>query len=59
MYEMKRRKPEHTLLPTEGIFNRPYYIGMVREELAFDGTVSYTQQRNDYSTASSYSVTGI
>ena len=35
MYEMRRRKPEPIILQ-----------GMVWEELAFDGTVSYTQQGN-------------
>ena len=29
MYEMKRRKPEPTLLPTQGIFNLSHHIGMV------------------------------
>ena len=33
MYETRRRKPESTLLPTQGIFN------LVWEELAFDDTV--------------------
>ena len=28
-YEMRRRKPEPTLLPTEGIFNFPHHIGIV------------------------------
>ena len=32
MYEM-RRKPEPTLLPTQGIFNLANHIGMVSEEL--------------------------
>ena len=40
LYKMKRRKPEPTLLSTEGIFNLPQHIGMVCEELAFDGAVS-------------------
>ena len=39
MYEMRRP----TLLPTQRIFNLPRHIGMAREELAFDDTVSYTQ----------------
>ena len=43
MHEMRRRKPEHSLLPTQGIFNLPHHIGIVREELAFDDAVSYTQ----------------
>ena len=42
MYEMRRRKPESTLLPTQGIFNHPNHIGMVWEELAVDDAVSYT-----------------
>ena len=46
MYEMRRRKPEPTLLLTQGIFNLPHHIGMVREELAFDDGVSYTQRGN-------------
>ena len=29
MYEMKRRKPDPTLLPTHGIFNLQHHIGMV------------------------------
>ena len=29
MYEMRRKKPESTLLPTDGIFNLPHHIGMV------------------------------
>ena len=29
MYEMRRRKPEPTLLPIQGIFNLPHHIGMV------------------------------
>ena len=40
MYEMRRRKPETTLLLTPGIFNLPHHIGMVREELTFDDVVS-------------------
>ena len=35
MHEMRRRKPELTLLPTQEIFNLPHHIGMVGEELAF------------------------
>ena len=46
MHEMRRKKPEPTLLPTKGIFNLPHHIGMVGEELAFDDTVCYTQQGN-------------
>ena len=29
MYEMKRRKPESTLLLTQGIFNPTHHIGML------------------------------
>ena len=29
MFEMRRRKPESILLPTQGIFNIPRHIGMV------------------------------
>ena len=48
MYEMKRRKPEPTLLPTQGIFNLAHHIGMVpiREELAFADAVNYRQWGN-------------
>ena len=35
MYEIRRRKPEPTLLPNQGIFNLPHHIGMVWEELIF------------------------
>ena len=46
MYKLRRRKPEPILLLTQGIFNLPYNIGMVSEELAFDDVVSHTQQVN-------------
>ena len=46
IYKMRRRKPEPTLLPTQGIFNLPHHIGMVCEELPFDAAVSYTQRVN-------------
>ena len=46
MYEMRRRKPEPTVLPIQGIFNLPHHIGMAWEELAFDDTVSYTRRGN-------------
>ena len=39
MHEIKRKKPEPKLLPTQGIYDLPHRIGMVCEELA----VSYTQ----------------
>ena len=44
MYEMRRRKPEPTSLPTQGIFNLPHPIDMIWEELAFNDAVSCTQQ---------------
>ena len=31
------------IFTTQGIFNLQHHIGMVWEELAFDGAVSYTQ----------------
>ena len=40
---MRRRKPEPTLLQTQGIFKIAHHIGMVREELAFDDAASYMQ----------------
>ena len=40
MYDMRRRKLEPTLWPSQGIFN---LLGMVWEELAFNDAVSYTQ----------------
>ena len=40
-----RRKPDSTLLLMQGIFNLPYHISLVWEELAFDDTVSYTQRK--------------
>ena len=44
MYEMRKRKPELTLLPTQVIFNLPHHIDMVDGELvAVDDAVSYTQ----------------
>ena len=43
-YEMRSRKLKPTLLLTQGIFNFPYHIGMVWEELAFYDAVSYTHQ---------------
>ena len=41
LYEMRRRKADPTLLPTQGIFNLPHHIGMV-----WDDAVSYTQWGN-------------
>ena len=46
MCELRRRKPEPTHLPTQGISNVPHQIDMVWEELAFGDAVSYTQRRN-------------
>ena len=42
MYEMRRRKPKPTLWATQGNFNLPHHKGMIREELPFDDSVSYT-----------------
>ena len=42
--QLVNRKPEPTLLPTWGLFNLPDHIDMAWEQLAFDDTVSYTQQ---------------
>ena len=42
MFEMKRRKLEPLLLPTQGVFNLPHHIGIAWEELAFDDTIRYT-----------------
>ena len=36
MYEMRRKKPEPTILLTQGILNLSHHIGMVWEQLAFD-----------------------
>ena len=41
MYEMRRRKPEPTLLLSQGIFN----LGMLSEELTIDDAVSYTVEK--------------
>ena len=47
---------EPTLLPTQGIFNLPYHIGIVWEELAFDDALSYIQSKEmDCSTVKCYS----
>ena len=46
MYDMRRRKSEPTFLLTQWIFNLPHHIGMIREELAFDDALSYTQWGN-------------
>ena len=39
MYELSRKKPDPTLLLTQGIFNLPH-------QLAIDDAVSYTKRRN-------------
>ena len=39
IYEMRRIKPEATLIQTQGIFNLPCHIGMVWQELASDDDV--------------------
>ena len=44
MYELRRRKPKPTLLLTQGFFYLAHHI--VREELAFDGAITYTQGGN-------------
>ena len=46
MYAIRRRKPEPTLLSTQGIFNFLHHMGMVYEELAFGDPVSYTPHGN-------------
>ena len=46
MYEMRRRKPKPTSLPTQGIFNLAHHISMVGEKLAVDYAVSCTQRGN-------------
>ena len=56
VYEL-RRKPEPSLLPTQGTFNHPHNIVMIWDELAFGDTVSYTQQGHGWyfcSTATCY-----
>ena len=53
MYEMRRRKPEPTLLPTQGTFNLPHHIGMVCEELVFGDAVHSGEM--DCSTTNCYS----
>ena len=46
MYEMRRQKPEPTLLLPQGVFNLPQHLGIIWEELAFDDAESYAQQGN-------------
>ena len=50
MYVMRRRKPEPTLLLTQGIFNLPRNLGMVWEELAFDDHASYLYTAGKWTT---------
>ena len=45
------RKPEPTLLTTQGIFHLPYDIDMVWEKLAFDNAVSLHSGGIEYSKA--------
>ena len=55
MYEMRKKKPEPTLLPTERIFYLPCRIGLIWEKLAFDDTLSYIHHREmDCSIAKCY-----
>ena len=42
------RKPEPTLLSTQGIFILPYHISMVWGELAFDDAACYKQRENGF-----------
>ena len=51
MYDLRRRKPEPTLLLTQWIFNDPYHTGIVCEEPGFDDAVSYTHREMDCSIA--------
>ena len=45
MHDMRKRKPEPTFSPTQGIFsNLPHHIGI---ELSFDDTVSLRQRGNE------------
>ena len=46
MYDMRRRKPEPTPLPTQEMFKVPQHKGMILEVVAFDDAVSYRQWRN-------------
>ena len=59
MYEMRNRKPEPTLLLTQGMFSLTHSIGMVWEELAVDDAVSYTQRGNECSAAKCHGSDGI
>ena len=43
MYKIRRRKPEPTLLLTQGFFNLPHNVGTVSDELDFDNALIYTQ----------------
>ena len=42
-WQLVERKPNPTLLLTQGIINLPHHVDMVWGQLAFDDTVSYTQ----------------
>ena len=44
MCKIRREGSEPILLLIQWIFNLPHHIDMVWEELAFDDTVSYSQQ---------------
>ena len=46
MHEMRRRKSELPLLPTQRLFNDRHHISIIREELVFDGAVNYAQWVN-------------
>ena len=43
-----------TFLLTQGISNLPHHMVMLREEMAFDDTASYTQWEMGYSTVKCY-----
>ena len=43
VYEIRGRKPEPTLLSIQGIINLLHNIGIVKERVAFDDAVWYTQ----------------
>ena len=48
LYEMRRRKANPTLLPTQVIFSLRHPTCMVWKELAFDDAVSYAQRGNGF-----------
>ena len=43
VYELRKRKPESSILSIQGIFNLLHHIGTVWEKLAFDDAVNYAQ----------------